>query len=150
MTISYAAPALRPAWLRPSRPRGSRAAGLAYERALARALPRAVHGQWFQYIEDGEPKWCQTDFHIVGAKNVVIFEAKLANYAEAHDKLTSLYLPVGRLAWPERRVGGVIVLKSVSNVPEGVAIFENLRDAVDNLRPDEGPVVVHWLGKGPI
>ena len=148
--ISYAAPALRPQWLRPGRPRGSRAAGLAYERALGRVIPRAVHGQWFQYIEDGEPKWCQTDFHVVGAKSVVIFEAKLANYAEAFAKLKDLYLPVGRLAWPERRVGGVIVLKSVANVPEGVAIFENLRDAIDNLRPNGEPTLLHWLGKGPI
>jgi len=86
----------------------------------------------------------------VASRSVLVFEAKLANYEEARRKLDELYLPVARCAWPTRSVGGIIVLKSVMNVPEATPIFDNLRDAIDFLDPNAGPNVLHWLGRGPL
>ena len=100
MLVTYAAPCLQPAWVRRSRPTGAKAAGLRFERALARALPRAVHSQWFHYLGQDGPAWCQTDLLLIGAKTVVVIEAKLGDYAGAQMQLGVLYLPVLAAAYP--------------------------------------------------
>jgi hypothetical protein len=146
MLVTYAAPCLQPAWVRRSRPTGAKAAGLRFERALARALPRAVHGQWFHYLGQDGPAWCQTDLLLIGAKTVVVIEAKLGDYAGAQMQLGGLYLPVLAAAYPTKAIKGLIVLKHLSQVPEGTIVYETIAAA---LAGDvEGPV--HWPSKGPV
>jgi len=61
------------------RPKGAKAAGLRYEKALAAAIPRAEHGQWFEFTDLNGPGHCQMDLLIVGNKRVVILECKLTD-----------------------------------------------------------------------
>lgn len=145
MNITYAAPCLRPAWIRASRPRGTKALGLRYERAFAKARPEAVHGQWFHYLIDSAPHWCQTDFLFMGKKKIVVAELKLTDYDGARKQLDDLYVLVLRRAYPEHQIIPLIVLRNVGNVPDGVEICDSLKAAVQAPR-----AVLHWLGREPV
>ena len=148
--VTFAAPCLAPLWLKPNRSRGTKALGLAYERALARSVPSAYRGQWWHYIADGQPGWCQTDFHFMGRKRIVVLEAKLTDYDGAMEQLLGLYLPVLRVAYPSREISGVVVLKSLRQIMPGVAVADSLAQAMRWVEAGGSPPVVHWLGKGPI
>lgn len=148
--ITYAAPCARPDFIPKGRPRGTKAQGLAYERALARALPKASHGQWFHYVDQLGPGWCQTDLLLESKNKIVIIEAKLTNYDEALVKLMDLYIPVVRVAYPEKDVHAVIALRHVTNVPRDREIFDRLDAALVESADAVTPPVFHWLGKGPV
>lgn len=129
-----------------NRPRGAKAAGLRYERALAKAIPLALHGQWFQYRTPDGPAWCQTDLLLLGKKRAVVIEVKLSDYLGARVQLQNLYLPVLRAAYPHLEPFGVIVLRSLEQVPADMEVFESLAPA---LRSQDTPLI-HWLGQGAI
>lgn len=161
--ISYAAPCLRPSFIpKPKRLRGSRGAGLAYERALAKAVKslnvaEILHGQWFHYKDQFGPGWCQPDIVFLSAKFAVVIEVKLTNVQEARKQLQELYLPVLSVAYPEKEVVGVIALRHVSSVEKEVEIFDCIFDAIEESRqikskmpPAKDFGIFHWLGNGPI
>ena len=87
--LHYAAMCLRPANLPKARPKGAKAAGLRYEKALAAAIPRAEHGQWFEFTDLNGPGHCQMDLLIVGNKRVVILECKLTDVQTGRAQLAS-------------------------------------------------------------
>ena len=149
--ISYAAPCLKPKFIpAPRRLRGAKRLGIAYERALAKALPAATHGQWFEYREGSAPGWCQTDLLLESERRVVVVEVKLTDVAAARKQLDSLYLPVLRAAFPEKSIHAIVALRHVTNVPEETPIFDRFSEALWAAR-DSGPApIFHWLGKGPI
>lgn len=151
MKITYAAPCLKPKFIpAPRRLRGTKRLGIAYERALAKAIPAATHGQWFEYRHADEPSWCQIDLLLESARRVVVIEAKLTDLAAARQQLDELYLPVLRVAFPEKSVRGVIALRHVTNVPEGVEIWDKFSEALWAARETGSAPIFHWLGKGPI
>jgi len=131
--------------------RGAKRLGIAYERALAKALPAATHGQWFEYQNgSGKPEWCQTDLLLESERRVVVIEAKLTNLEAAQKQLTNLYLPVLRTAFPEKSVHSIIALRHVTHVPESVPIYDRFSEALWAAREDGPAPIFHWLGKGPI
>lgn len=143
--VTYAAPCLRPAWLPKAKAgRGAKALGLRYENLLAKALKgRATHGQWFHFIADGEPGWCQPDLLIVGKRQVLVLEVKLTYTPMAESQLADLYLPVVERAYG-RPARGLIVAKNLT--PEAPPqVFESIADAVTAGAPLG---LVHWLGRG--
>lgn len=145
--VTYAAPCLRPSWLPPPKAkRGAKALGLRYENLLARALKgRAIHGQWFHFIADGEPGWCQPDLLVVGQKQILVLEVKLTYTPAAIGQLSDLYLPVVSHAYG-RPARGLIVAKNLT--PEAPAeVYETIADAVA-LAPRASLGIVHWLGRG--
>ena len=146
MKVTFAAPCLRPPWIKANRPRGAKAAGLRYERALAKAVPLALHGQWFQYRTSDGPAWCQTDLLLLGKKRAIVIEVKLSDYLGARVQVQNLYLPVLRAAYPHLEPFGVIVLRSLEQVPADIEVFESLAPA---LRSSDVPLV-HWLGHGAV
>ena len=145
--VSFAAPCLPPPWLKKNRARGQKAAGLRFERAVAKAVPGATHGQWFQYLAEDGPGWCQPDLLLVGKKTVVVIEVKLTNYVEAKEQLMELYLPILSAAYPSHSIHSVIILRHVSSLAQGVKIYEKISEA---LEAREKYPVVHWLGVGPV
>ncbi len=149
--IFYAAPCLRPKFIPvPKRLRGTKRLGVAYEKALAKALPAATHGQWFEYRDESGPGWCQTDLLLESERRVVVVEAKLTDLAAARLQLESLYLPVLRVAFPGKTVHSIVALRHVTNVPEDTQIWDRFSEALWAAR-DSGPApIFHWLGKGPI
>jgi hypothetical protein len=155
MDISYAAPCLRPQFIPvPKRLRGSRAAGLSFEkaceRAIAKSQPALKRGQWFQYMKGSEgPHWCQPDLLLVGAKRLWVFECKLGNYLEGLAQLQDLYLPVLRTAFPDREARGVVILRHLSALPLTVTPLTTLAEAMSYSGPLPG-AVLHYLGRGPL
>lgn len=151
MAIIYAAPCLRPKFIPvPKRLRGAKRCGVVYEKALAKAIPAATHGQWFEYRTEDGPGWCQTDLLLESANRVVVVEVKLTDLVAARAQLKTLYLPVLHAAFPEKSIHAIIALRHVTNVPEGVEIYDRFSEALWAAR-DGGPApIFHWLGKGPI
>lgn len=149
--ISFAAPCLKPPFIpSPKRLKGAKGLGVAFERRLAKEIPRATHGQWFNYLKDDEPHWCQTDILLEGAKTVCVIEVKLTNFQEARLQLQDLYCPVLRAAYPAKEVFSLVALRHVGNVPSEVPIFDQLSCAIEAARSQHKLVVFHWLGKGPV
>lgn len=148
--VTYSAPCLRPSFIPASRPRGAKALGLRYERAFAKAVPSATHGQWFQYTDDSGPGWCQPDFLLESRKRVVIIEVKLTDYLGALAQIENLYRPVLRAAYPEKKVLGLVVLRHLSATPKGVKVWSSLREALSASEdaPSGAAPLLHWLGTG--
>jgi hypothetical protein len=66
----------RPDCIPVSRPRGAKALGVKYEKALAGALPGWKHGQWFQFKDINGYGYCQVDLMIELEACVIVLEAK--------------------------------------------------------------------------
>jgi hypothetical protein len=136
----------RPACIPKGKPRGAKAAGLRYERALAKALPPGwLHGQWFEFWDANGHGYCQPDFILVEPGRVLVLEAKYTWVLEAHAQLMQLYAPVLRAVF-KRPVIGVVVCKRL--VPGARAAYTTLEEAI--RWPVVGGAVLHWIGVGPV
>ena len=135
-----------------SRAKGAKAAGLRYERALARALsPQGwCHGQWWEFEDRRGHGWGQTDLwkgvisHIGGV--VVLLEAKYTYTRDGWEQLDGLYKPVVEMA-TGRRVVGVEVCKALTPQVEECEVTGELGEAI-RLAVAGKRVVLHWLGMG--
>lgn len=136
----------RPAGIPIGRPRGAKAAGLRYERALGAALgPGAAHGVWWEYASGGARRFCQTDFVILGAYEALILESKYTWRPDAWDQL-ELYKAVLARALGLRPLG-VQVCKVL--LPAAASVTGDLAEALALARAGGQPVL-HWLGVGPL
>lgn len=139
----------RPKCIPTSRPRGAKAEGLRYERALAKRLPLAAHGVWFEFADSNGPGYCQPDFLLTLPNGALaILECKYTWVAEAHAQLAGLYAPVVREA-RGADVVGVVVCKRLVEGMKGTVVTADLWHACQlafaGLRP-----VLHWLGKSTV
>ena len=128
-----------------SRPRGAKAFGTRYERALGRGLPYAVRGQWWRFEDGNGYGACQTDFLFSVGRIIVVLEAKYRWTFEGHQQLEALYQPVVRAAL-ERDVVGIVVCKILASGMKGLALTGSMRDAV-GLALRGSRVVLHWIGQ---
>lgn len=130
---------------------GTRAKGLAYERALARTFdrkyPDILHGQWYSFFADGEHGYCQPDFVRASGGEIVVLECKLTNIEQATEQLLDLYFPILRKTYC-RPVRGIIVTRSVHRAPSLATIVSTFNEALVASR-DRVPVL-HWIGCGPL
>lgn len=134
---------------RASRPRGAKALGVRYEKALAAALPDAKRGQWWEFVDSNGPGWCQTDLMVEGERSVLVLEAKYSWVMQGHTQLELLYRPVVELALGKPLLG-VVVCKSLrAGMPPDVRVVGDLPSAVELAR-QRRRVVLHWLGSGPL
>ena len=142
--LRWARPIDRPNIIPVGRPRGAKAAGLRYERALAEALPSALHGQWFEFEDANGHGYCQTDFILSFLpRYVVVLECKYIVTTEAVQQLLHLYLPIAREVYGMAR--GVIVAKKL--VPGFCRnAFGDLESAISAADVMATPVW-HWLGR---
>lgn len=127
------------------RPRGAKALGIRYERALARALPSAIHGQWWEYEDLNGHGWCQTDLILLVGSEIVVLEAKYSWVEKGHEQMEELYLPVVSMA--------------LGQTPLAIQVCKNLRYGARHVSPDLASAlalarrsrsVLHWLGVGPL
>jgi hypothetical protein len=102
--------------------KGSKAAGLAYERkigALLRALwPHTESGRWFAFEDAVGASLCQPDHFVVLDGQVLLVECKLSERTSAWDQMHGLYAPVLRHAFglPVTCVQATKVLRHTSRV----------------------------------
>ena len=134
-----------------ARLKGKKAAGLRYERQLAKVLPSAIHGQWFQFFDANGPGFCQPDFCLVPSKQdntIIVLEAKYTWCPEAHDQLWDLYVPVVQKSF-QMPTFGAVVCKNLRPGMNGCAIFNTFRDIAEASRSyqDRGRYVWYWLGQ---
>ena len=126
MTVVWArALSSKPAFIPTSRGRGAKAAGKRYEQALAKELPKAIHGQWFVYGLSGETKsrFCQTDFLLPFDDFFIVIEAKYTWIPEAKKKLQELYVPVVRLAFGKKSIGLVVCKNLTTESPQASPVL---------------------------
>lgn len=150
--VQYAAPCLRPHFIPAQRAKaGAKGAGIRYERTLAKHLSRfanVTHGQWFHYIDDSGPNWCQTDIISSGRKETLVLECKLTWVPEAKPQISELYRPILAAAYA-KPVLGVIVCKHLAISMPGETIVDTLMEAIEVARTGRIPTL-HWLGKASI
>ena len=139
----------RPAFIPQSRPRGRKALGTRYERALAAQLGFAKHGQWWQFEDASGIGYCQTDLIIDHAHMslAIVIEVKHTWTAQGHAQLDELYLPVVSRAL-RKPVLGIQCCKHLTS-QTGRHVYATLPDAIEaaarGLRP-----VLHWPGKAAL
>ena len=144
-------PCLKPRGIPQNRPRGAKAMGLRFERAVAKALPDAAHGQWFDFQDSNGPGYCQPDLFFVFPDCVVVLECKYTWVPAAQGQIFDLYAPVlGKVFG--RPVGGIVVCKNLTGAtPLDLVVddyFQAIRDA--HAFPSPPYPVLHWLGKVPL
>lgn len=150
--LSYAATCLRPSHIPVSRPRGVKAAGLRYERAVGRELANAglrpLMGQWFEFTDANGPGHCQTDLVLVGRARVVVIECKLTDVDAGRAQLAGLYLPVARMVWPEKRPLGIVAARHLSREEHLDLVCTTLDEAI--RRAESCIPTFHWVERVPL
>lgn len=142
--LLWARPCSRPAAIPIGRPRGAKAQGLRYERALARELD-GKHGQWFEFEDANGRGWCQTDLLLGRGSMAVVLECKYTWTLEGHLALAKLYLPVVQMALQRPTCGLVVCKKLVPDVAlHGVQICSSLEEAL--MAAPRRCVAWHWTG----
>jgi len=136
----------RPKAIPVGRPRGAKAKGIHYERELAKLLPGASAGRWFEFEDRNGHGHCQPDFVLSFASELVVLECKLTWVPAGHTQIEQLYQPVLE-SLSAKRVLGVVVCKNLlPDMP--VPVFGDLASAIAGAR--NGRAVWHWLGVGGI
>lgn len=110
--------------------------GLAYERRVARALPKACHGPWLNFEDENGFGACQPDLVLAIGENLWVLEVKLTYTEAALAQLEGLYLPVLG-AFYKLRPRGLVVAKAIGRGPRPQVLFPTLREA---LAAPEGPI----------
>lgn len=128
------------------RARGAKAMGLRYERGLAKALPEARHGVWFEFFDASGHGWCQPDFLLASEMGLVILESKYTWVAEGHTQIDWLYRPVVEMALGIPALG-IVVCKNLT--PSSPKTHSDLNSAIAAaVGPRQS--VLHWLGNVPL
>jgi hypothetical protein len=128
-----------------SRLRGARARGIAYEKAVAAALPLAWHGQWWEFEDRRGLGFCQTDLVIVGREAALVLEVKYTWTPDAWVQLECLYKPVLELAL-RRPVFGAQCCRVLRPENDGVVVT-GVKEALLAARTG-GRVTLHWAFPG--
>ena len=139
----------RPAGIPVTRPRGAKGRGLSYERALARAMPRCQHGQWYEFRDANGIGHCQTDLVQHTQFMVAVFEAKYTWVPEGHLQISQLYRPVLEMVYGRPVVGVVVCKVLMPGMPRVVRVTATVADALA-FAFGGAPCVLHWLGKGSL
>lgn len=145
--LHYARTCARPPCIPITRPRGAKGAGLRFERAIARALPGATRGQWFEFEDFYGHGYCQTDFLWDTGKSIIVVESKLTDTPAAPAQLRELYIPVVERAFGKRTYG-LIIVKNLMAETDKRLVCDSVAIAVTRL--DACIPIVHWLGRGTL
>lgn len=94
---------------------GPKGRGIRFERAIAKMLPSALHGQWFRFVDNAGPGYCQPDLLFARGDCLFVVECKLTDCSEAWDQLDLLYTPVLRMLW-EGEIRPIVVARYLSPI----------------------------------
>ena len=127
----------QPPFIHEKKVRGSRKAGLIYERKVANYLEalypgRVRHGQWFEFEDHRGKGWCQTDVLVMPVEDgpLILIEIKLSHRPAAERKLKAMYLPVVLAVWPDTPIVRIQVCKNLTKGFDDVLI-DTLDDVFD-------------------
>ena len=140
-----ARPCSPPAFSHKVKVKGAKAAGLRYEREVAGALPMALHGQWFTYLDANGQAYCQPDIILLTEKEILVLEVKLKWTPQALDQLKYLYLPILSHVYA-RPIRCAVVTKILT--PFSPPPFQSIAAALTS--PSHTIPLIHWLGTTPL
>lgn len=123
--------------------RGKKAHGVRYEKALAKHLGFARHGQWYQFIDRNGHGYCQTDLLIEFPELVLVLEAKYTWTPQGHFQLEQLYRPVVERAFG-KPMRGLVVCKKLTDGMGDVLVVSRLAEAL--AWAERKRVALHWMG----
>lgn len=147
--ILWARPCTRPHFVPVSRPKGSKAAGLRYERAFAKFLKPlgCIHGQWFEYEDETGIRYCQPDLLFpINLRLMAILEVKYTLVDRAFDQLLDIYKPVVEAAY-NIPVGLVTVFKNIGHANGHMLLHDDIPAAVQWSRDTGGVGLIQWMGQ---
>ena len=144
-------PSCIPEPLRISKLSSAKAHGIRFEKALHKALPGSIYGQWWEFEDARGHGLCQTDliypFHLQpGPATIAVIEVKYTLVPGAHSKLSSLYIPVVQRA-TNCQVAGIVIVKNLDPRFRRGKIFTSLRPAVDAALDTGYPSLIQWSGQ---
>lgn len=146
--LVYAAPCERPDFIPQARLRGSRAAGLRYERRVGAALPQARGGLWFHFLDRNGPGHCNPDLVLDLGDVLAVLECKLTETEQGRLQISELYRPVLRYALG-REVIGVQVARNLTPRTDLGVVVHSLSEALTRARGGDIPTL-HWVERGPL
>lgn len=137
----------RPSCIPLSRPRGAKAAGLRFEKALASHLKGCLHGQWFEYEDFNGFGYCQSDIIFSFLPSYLcIIEAKYTFVPGAHAKLANLYIPIISKAL-KAPCCGVVIVKNLDPRYRRGRLFTSLPAAAESSFNSGYPSLIQWSGQ---
>lgn len=154
----------KPACIPQGRPRGAKAAGIRFEKAVFEALsgpagglstprgdaPSCIRGQWFEFEDENGCGYCQPDIIYPFLPDFfAVIEVKYTLVPGAHQKLTNLYLPVVSKAL-KSATAGVVIVKNLDPRYRRGKIFTDLRTAAEVSFNRGYPTLVQWAGQALI
>lgn len=134
----------RPKGIPIGRPRGVKAFGVRYEKAVEAELPGWNRGHWFEFEDVNGHGWCQPDFVKIERDRVIVLELKHTWTEDGQVELNKLYLPVLRVLYNLPTFGIVVAKRLVPYM--GQTIVTGDLDEAIRLAEGHGPVVWHCLG----
>lgn len=123
-------------------PRGVKGEGVRFERKVAKALPLAQHGVWFEFEDSRGLGHCQPDLLLIQSDRVIVIECKLTWTPVAQTQLSDLYLPVVEFVFG-LPVVLVTICRNLTPTTPRDALCDDLRAA---LSSSHSFPVIHWLG----
>lgn len=144
-----------PSFIRPSRPRGRRAAGVRYEKhvqeVFEKLTPTYIRSPWIRfYVRGGQrERWCQPDgfFFDIRTGVITIVEIKYQHTTKSWWQLRKLYEPLLAYFFP-RSLFTFALLEVVSWYDPHTHFPERHYFAPDPLQARPGEFGVHILAKG--
>lgn len=130
------------------RVRGSRAAGLRFQKVVAKAIPGAHSDKWFEFADRHGLGYCSPDIILPTRGPVYVLECKLTAVPEADAQLGGLYLPVVA-HFTGREARGIVVVRHLRPQVDVSRVRADLRTCLKDATPTYFPIL-HWLGRGPI
>ncbi len=127
-----------------SRPRGTKALGLRYEKKVAAAIPDAEHGKWFTFQDRNGYGWCQIDLLFSRRGQLYVVECKLSDYWAARSQIDWLYRPILEEVY-QTKVKGIVVQKVLRGDAPKQLIHGSMVEAMQ-AHNGQVPPIVHWLG----
>lgn len=151
--LLWARPCPRPRTIPKTRATGTRAAGLAYERRLAKAIcaehPLAFSSQWYEYEDAAGPGFCQPDIVIPGKDFVTVIEVKLSAQESAWLQARALYKPILEMVYRKPCIC-IVATKFLRRERAGDIVAASLADAVASAHVLNIQPLWHWIGRGPL
>lgn len=134
----------------PSEPRfrGTKGAGIRFEKAAAAKIKGCIRGQWFKYTDANGVGYCCPDILLPVEGHTLILECKLTEVEQARMQLAELYSPVIRMAF-DRPTASIVVARHLTKETNTALVVDSLKAAIGIALRGFVPTL-HWLGRGPI
>ena len=130
--LTWAAETGRPSGLPVTRPRGSKGAGLRYEKEISKALGREmIRGQWWEFRDKNGYGYCQTDLFREGDRFCLVLETKYTWCPEGHSQLELLYRPVVEFVTRKPMLGIQVCRALKPDMPGEIKIVNDLQSAIE-------------------